>query len=111
MQAKCDINTSYLRKFPSVATVGALAKRRHRLISTPRLRLTVADFLLATFSAGQTRADALLHLCYHSLIHILFLQSRILGSALSRLQLFVSHCDKPFGSDFARKDSPPQLWV
>ena len=63
-----------LRKLPPIATNSALTKRRHRLISRPRLRLTVTDFLLPTLAALQTGRNTLLLLRDHRLIEIFFLE-------------------------------------
>lgn len=62
-----------LRELPPVTAIHALAERRHRLISTPRLRLAVRDHLLLALSALELLGDTLLDLRHHGRPHIFLL--------------------------------------
>lgn len=68
-----------------------LAKRRHRLISTPRLRLCIADLLLLALAALQTITDTLLCHRHLRLLHVLLLQLDLQLFLVITLQIVVRH--------------------
>ena len=100
-----------LGKLPSVATDSALAEGGHRLISGAGLGLAVADLLLTTLATRQTGADTPVFLGDHCLVHVLLLQSLVLGALLVTLQLLVRHLDEAGGLDHARENLGAQLGV
>jgi hypothetical protein len=83
-----------LRKLPPVATVHALAKRGHRFIGRPRLRLAVRHHFLLALAALELLRDTLLDLCDHGLVHVLLLQLLVFEAARVRLHLVVCHDDE-----------------
>jgi len=85
--------------------VHALTERRHGLISTPRLGLTVADHALFALATLELLGDALFDLGYHGIVHVFLLKLLVGGTTLVRLHLVVAHGNEALGRDFAGGDA------
>jgi hypothetical protein len=103
--------THLLREFPPVTTVHAFTERRHRLVCTPGLGLTIADLLLLALAALELSGNSLFNLRNHGLIHVFFFELFVLGTAGIRLHLVVRHDDKLLGWDVAGEDALAELGV
>jgi len=90
-----------LRKLPAITTNGTLAKRRHGLVRTPGLRLTIADLFLPALAARQRGRDALLLLRDHGLVHVLLVHALLLGAHRVALHVLVRHDHEALGFDRA----------
>lgn len=88
-----------LRKLPPIPTIHTLTKRRHRLISTPSLRLRITNLTHPALSTLQLRTDTLLFLSNHGCAHVLLLESSVLSFHLFALHFFVAHLGELCGSD------------
>ena len=86
---------------PPLTADQALAKRRHRLIRAPRLRLAVANLLVLTLAALEAVADALLRLRRLRQAHVLVLQLRVLLPPFGALEVVGAHGDELLRLDLA----------
>jgi len=82
------------RELPPCPAVHALAKCRHRFISTPCLSLGVFDVKLLAFATLYGLAHAVLFLCHHRFIHVLFVNRLLNFSLLFTLHCLMNHADK-----------------
>lgn len=102
LQPKCSLmNNTYLPPIPAILT---LAKRRHRLVRAPRLRLVVRHLLLLAFPAFETRADAPLRFRHLGVLHVFLLVLPIQPLLLLTPQILGRHCDESFGGYFIGVD-------
>lgn len=100
-----------LRKLPPIPTNRTLTKRRHWLIRTPRLRLTIADLLLPALATRQRRTNTLLLLCCHRLPQVLLLHALVFRLALFASQFLVFHGDEAGGGNGAVEDGGAEVRV
>lgn len=100
-----------LRELPAISANRAFTEGRHRFIGRSGLGLTVTDLLLTALAAGQTGTDTPFCLGDHGLVHVLLLQSFVLGTLFVTLQLFVGHAHKAIGLDDTRQHLTTELWV
>lgn len=96
---------------PPIPTILTLAKRRHRLIRTPRLRLIIRHLPLLALPALKTRADTPLRLRHLCILQILLLIHLILLLLLGGFQILMAHHDEPVRCDFAVEDAHAQRRV
>lgn len=94
-----------------MSAIHTLAKRRHGLIRTPRLRLRIADLLQLAPSTLQAVTDALLLLRHLRLLHILLLQLGVQLALLLALELLVRHGGELLRGYLPRQDALPELAV
>jgi len=100
-----------LRKLPPIPTNRTLTKRRHRLIRTPRLRLTITHLLLPTFATLQLTTNALFNLRHHCLLHCLFPQFLVFFFQFIAFELFGCHASQAAGGNGPGDDALAELGV